>query len=605
MASKVICVGFGTPVLNASSEVTTRFILTLNGRELHCTNATVNARQWTHFWELIDASDDSVVDTSPEENTVFDIATEGTYYTRFTVNTKSAQGVPLTSPELDVIDGGDGGGGEIEIPDTTAPSVPTGLTVLVANDTTISGTFTSHPDADGDLATVTLVLGTAADVTEGTALDILTYDKAAATAGGSIAFSFSGNFSNATYKLRIKAEDNPPASNVSAWSAAVDAVVNVAPPAAPGAPTITSATAPNDHLVVLAITPGSGEGGGNLYRVVGSNLGFTPDLSTLHRGELSGTLTEYQDSAVSASTTYTYKLEKVNAAGQAFSAGIVVTTPEQAPWPNNEPPGLTQLFVPYTGQTNKNWLLSSGQSGWNLSSGWQTGVGPDGVTPRIEVVDDLTSPYARAIIKRHWAAEGGNHTGWLGALASKVTFAGGPFMQYYLRFVFKLAANFEGHYSGTNKLVYFGLDADNKANSFFIGAQGASNAQTFNIHIDADTNTSGARYYRTGNKPIVRGVWHTLQMWLVAETAPSAGDGYGRVWLDYAEQLDWNCVGQVKHGFVNGSPLNGISFTGDEAPGFNGTQFFLYWGGSGTDTKLVDDNIMMGEMHQSGSPLWP
>lgn len=390
----------------------------------------------------------------------------------------------------------------------------------------------------------------------------------------------------------------------SALSADASAVISAGGGSPPGAPTLVSVTAINSHRIDLVWTSAQ-DAQHNIYRFTGDDPDFTPNSSTLLIGERPASLQSYSDQTVAPETTYTYKIETVNTVGQEFSEGIADTTPAQEDWPDNEPSGvgLVSLFTPYQGTGGKQWAGNF----FNYSAGWLTGVGPDGTTLRVEEIDDATSKFGKCLIKRHWEAESGtNDSGWLGAFVSKVHFGGGGFRRLYLRFVFQLSANYQGHASGTNKLVYFGGISANKANVYYIGATGGPTATSFSITIDADTSSSGTREYRSAVGPVFgRGVWHTLEMYLIASSVPGAFDATGRVWVDGSMVDRWNCVplSNAGPGWVNGSNLDNINFTGagDTSVLFDGTQFPLYFGGSGTSLKLVDDHIKVGEFYWSGA----
>jgi chitodextrinase len=196
------------------------------------------------------------------------------------------------------------------MPDTTAPSVPTGLNVTGTTGSTISLAWTASTDNVGV-----------------TGYNIY---RDGSKVGSSTATSFTdtGLVQGATHSYQVTAFDA--AGNESAKSTAVNGTVPDTTP--PIVPTGLAAQATAYNAVKLTWNATTDTGGSGLagYRI------YRNGSSTMLASVAAGTLT-YTDSTVSGSTTYTYTVSAYDGAGNesAQSSSVSVTTP--AP-PDTTPP---------------------------------------------------------------------------------------------------------------------------------------------------------------------------------------------------------------------------------------------------------------------------
>jgi chitodextrinase len=182
--------------------------------------------------------------------------------------------------------------------DTTPPTPPTGLTAGATGYTAVSLSWQASTDNVG-VASYT----------------IMRNGKPVATVGGNqTSYADSGLTPGTSYSYQVTAAD--PAGNVSQASNTASATTeaDTTPPTAPGSLTATGVTA---SQVGLSWSPSSDNVGVTGYQVV-------------RNGSVIATAsgTSYTDTTVAPSTSYTYQVIAVDAAGNSTASGtLTVTTP--------------------------------------------------------------------------------------------------------------------------------------------------------------------------------------------------------------------------------------------------------------------------------------
>jgi chitodextrinase len=217
--------------------------------------------------------------------------------------------------------------------DTTAPTVPTGLTQTAATTTTISLNWTASTDTDSPVAGYNIyrrgvIVGTST----------------------STSFTDTGLTPSTGYVYTVSAYD--PSNNTSAQSAAYAAVtgspVDTTPPSVPTGLVATGATTTSITLGWTASTdPDSPVAGYNIYRG-GTKVGTSPSPS-------------YTDSGLTANTTYSYTVSAYDPVGNSSaqsSALMTATNPPVDTTPPTVPAGLAK-----TGSTSSSITL-----GWTAST---------------------------------------------------------------------------------------------------------------------------------------------------------------------------------------------------------------------------------------------
>jgi chitodextrinase len=230
--------------------------------------------------------------------------------------------------------------------DTTAPSTPAGLTATVASSTQINLSWSAATDNVGVVG-YNIYRG-------GTLIATRTVTN----------FQNTGLSAFTTYSYTVQAYDA--AGNVSTLSASASATTQPVPdttaPSTPAGLTATAVSASQINLSWGAATDNVGVTGYNVYR--GGAL-----IATL------GTITTFQNTGLSASTTYSYAVRALDAAGNlsAPSASASATTQGVATDTTapSTPAGLTATAVSAS-QINLSWGAATdnvGVTGYNVYRG--------------------------------------------------------------------------------------------------------------------------------------------------------------------------------------------------------------------------------------------
>ena len=235
-----------------------------------------------------------------------------------------------------------------QAPDTTPPSVPAGLSATAVSSTQINLSWTASTDNVGVTGYDVFRNGTQVGTTTTTS-----YQDTGLTAG-------------TTYSYTVAAYDA--AGNVSAQSTAASATTQAPDTTPPSVPAGLSATAVSSTQINLSWTASTDNVGVTGYDVFrnGTQVGTT-------------TTTSYQDTGLTAGTTYSYTVAAYDAAGNVSAQSTAASATTQAPdtTPPSVPAGLSATAVSST-QINLSWTASTdnvGVTGYDVfRNGTQVGT---------------------------------------------------------------------------------------------------------------------------------------------------------------------------------------------------------------------------------------
>jgi chitodextrinase len=249
----------------------------------------------------------------------------GTFY-RYTVSAFDPGG--NTSAQSDPVN--------VTTLDTTAPTVPTGLTETAATTTSISLSWTASTDPDSPVAGYHVYRG---------GIDI--------GMSASASYTDNGLLPSTGYLYRVTAYD--PTGNTSALSVGLIAntstPVDTTPPSVPTGLAATGATTTSISLAWTASTdPDSPVAGYNVYRG-GTKIGTS-------------TTTSYNDSGLTANTTYSYTVSAFDPTANTSAQSAPLTTA------TNPPVDTTPPTVPMG-------LTKTGATASSITLGWTASTDPD------------------------------------------------------------------------------------------------------------------------------------------------------------------------------------------------------------------------------------
>jgi chitodextrinase len=250
----------------------------------------------------------------------------------------------------------------LALPDTTAPSTPTNLTATAVSSSQINLSWTASTDNLAVTAYRIFRNGTLID----TVGNVTTYQNTGLNAG-------------TTYSYRIRALDA--AGNVSGLSAQASATTqSVADTSAPTTPTglsANSASASQINLTWNASTDNVAVTGYRIYR----NGVFLVAL---------GVVTAFSDVGLSASTTYSYNVDAIDAAGNASGISNTASATTQASGGTPGTPSISGVTGTFSqGQSitiSGSSFETKGHSGpmlWDDFDGGSNGSSVGGTTPLI------------------------------------------------------------------------------------------------------------------------------------------------------------------------------------------------------------------------------
>jgi chitodextrinase/PKD repeat protein len=242
---------------------------------------------------------------------------------------------------------GCGGGGVEETtnipgstaPDTTAPSTPTGLTATAASSSQINLSWTAATDNVGV-----------------TGYNVYRGGGQIATLGAVTTFQNNGLTASTTYSYTVQAFDavgnlSAPSSSASATTQAP--AVDTTLPSTPAGLTATAASSSQINLSWTSATDNVGVTGYNVYR-------GGIQIATL------GAVTTFQNTGLTASTTYSYTVRAFDAAGNvsapSSSAGATTQAPPADTTAPSAPTGLTATAAS-SSQINLSWTAATDNVG--------------------------------------------------------------------------------------------------------------------------------------------------------------------------------------------------------------------------------------------------
>jgi chitodextrinase len=223
-------------------------------------------------------------------------------------------------------------------PDTTAPTTPTGLTATAASDSRINLSWVA-----------------ATDNVAVTGYRVFRNGSLLATVGNVTTFASTGLAASTTYSYAVRALDG--AGNVSGQSTAASATTPAVPDTTgPTTPTGLAATAISSSRIALSWSASTDNVAVTGYRVYRNGV----FLATL------GNVTTYESAGLAASTTYTYNVDAVDAAGNASGTSAAASATTVAPntatlvWDPVTAPNLSGYRV-YYGTAQGTYLQPAGQ----------------------------------------------------------------------------------------------------------------------------------------------------------------------------------------------------------------------------------------------------
>lgn len=233
--------------------------------------------------------------------------------------------------------------------------------------------------------------------------------------------------------------------------------------------------------------------------------------------------------------------------------------PPQGSWPHNEPPNMTYVFD--TNGSDK--MLGSFQGRFFFGARWLD-------NNFVTVMADPGSRYGNAIEKRMFV---GDPSAWNGVALWDDW--GPNYRELYIRWIVKYSSNYDVHSAG-EKHFYWGAADGAPASDYYIVMKPNRAIGITNQAANGGFTETVSNYIMPLNQYV------TFELHVVAESAAGAGNGSYRLWANGTQILSSNTVRWITSGTV----------------GFNGFQFFGYWGGAG-DTKTANDWIRISEFYIS------
>ena len=242
-------------------------------------------------------------------------------------------------------------------PDTTPPSAPAGLTTTVISDTQINLSWTASTDNVG-------VTGYKVERCLGASCSNFT-QIATPTA---TTFNDTGLAPSTSYSYRVRATDA--AGNLSSYSATSTATSSpdTTPPTAPASLTATAASSTQINLSWTASTDDVGVTG---YKVERCSLAGCSNFAQI----ATPTATSYNNTGLTASTSYSYRVRATDAAGNLSSYSGTASATTSAPGPVSVSISPKRAAVT-TGQSQQFSATVAGSSNANVT--WEVDSVPNG-----------------------------------------------------------------------------------------------------------------------------------------------------------------------------------------------------------------------------------
>jgi hypothetical protein len=184
-------------------------------------------------------------------------------------------------------------------PDTTPPTDPSGLGAIAVSAGEIDLSWTGSTDASGiNLYRIERCSG----------VSCVNFSEIATVPGNQTTFQNTGLTASTSYTYRVRAEDNAPAHNLSGYSNPPASATTLAPPdtTPPTDPSGLGATAVSAGEIDLSWTGSTDASGINLYRIERCSGVSCVNFSEI--ATVPGNQTTFQNTGLTASTSYTYRV---------------------------------------------------------------------------------------------------------------------------------------------------------------------------------------------------------------------------------------------------------------------------------------------------------
>ena len=243
----------------------------------------------------------------------------------------------IQNPKVDGIEVLQGSGGPP--PDTTPPSVPTGLTATAVSTSQVNLSWTASTDPDNT----------------GSQISYKVYrngSQVGGTSAGITSYSDSNLSPSTTYSYTVSAYD--PAGNSSAQSVSASATTSGAPPpdtTPPSVPTGLTATAASSSQVNLSWTASTDPDN------TSSQISYKVYRNGSQVGGTSAGITSYSDSNLSPSTTYSYTISAYDPAGNSSAQSVSASATTQAASTVTWPIKMSSNHRYLTDQNGVPWLM--------------------------------------------------------------------------------------------------------------------------------------------------------------------------------------------------------------------------------------------------------
>jgi hypothetical protein len=265
----------------------------------------------------------------------------------------------------------------------------------------------------------------------------------------------------------------------------------------------------------------------------------------------------HSDPGLAPSTLYRYRLASKNAAGSTDSNIAEATTPAASGAHPNEPPGFVEL--------TERPFAATIEDGWTLGGS-------------MEIVSDGAAPLSPPEVGRMTYAAGmvgGSGPGSANKYYSE------PKTQLYFHYAFKLSANWQGHDSNINKILFFHDLLEGKLYEQFITlAHGKDNGP-----LGYRVNAHGAYSANLAPATVVRGQWHQAEHVVVQSSGLGVADGELHIWFDGIKTHEHY---DVIYDGLNNPPRK-----------FANVRWAPTWGGGG-DMVVEEMHMYMDNVYVSG-----
>ena len=225
----------------------------------------------------------------------------------------------------------------------TPPTSPGSLTATASSDTQINVSWTASTSTVG-LAGYTVQRCQGAGCTS--------FTQVASLASTATTYNDIGLTTGTSYSYRVQARDT--SGNLSAFSNVATATAQM-PPTAPGSLTATAVNATQINLSWTASTSGTGLANYIVQRCQGAGCTNFAQIASL-----AATVTTYSNTGLTASTSYSYRVQARDTSGNLSAFSNIASTSTQTP--PTAPGSLTSSAV-NNAQINLSWTASTSSVG--------------------------------------------------------------------------------------------------------------------------------------------------------------------------------------------------------------------------------------------------